>query len=962
MKRKLLLILTLLLSLTFVSFAQEVGNIKGKVVTRSGRHPIAGAKVVLEGADPVTVYTNSEGLFSIENVAYGTQKITIDATDYQESEVNVKVDLPVRDLNFITLSPAFTINEFDDSSFTEFDTEVEGDDQSPSISLSSSRDPFVNVSGYKFGALRFRARGYESSFENVSLNGVKFNDALSGYSPWSLWSGLNEAVRNKESVLQTNVSGVGIGGIGSSTDILARASQMRQGFRASVVNASALYRLRVMLTYTSGMRDDGWAYAFSLSTRQGGNSYVEGINYNAWAYFLSAEKKFNDQHQLGFTFFGVPTERGVAMGATEENYELTKDYFYNPNMGLQNGELRNARVKTYHEPVAMLNYYYTPSDRTKVDVAASFRFGDNGYSALDWSGAADPKPDYHQNLPDYYESRGETALAIGMAEEWKTNYDFRYIDFDNLYNVNYNSKEQEKDRYGNLIETGKRRSRYIISERHTDQRDFRFKTQIEHTINNSSKFLAGVEYRRNRSEYYTSIKDLLGGDYWLNVDNFAERDFPNLEMTLNDISRDDNYIIKEGDKYGYDYFANVGEAKLWGIYNFRTGQFQFDIAGDVNYTYFWREGVYQKGLFPNDSQGKSETQKFFGYTAKINAKYSPTAAQSIMLSAVAQQNAPFFKDAFVSPRTRNEVASNLTTEKILSTDFTYSLSLSAIKLRASVYYTTIKDQTKLISFYDDIARAFTNFSMSDINQRHMGIELGFEVPIFIQDLKLSGAVSWGDYIYTSNPLFTQTVDNVATARLTDETVWWKDSKVESTPQLATNISLNYRTGSNWFFGIDFNFFDHMYLSMNPLYRTEDALIGRINPTEFANVEAHYGREFLTPALIAKNAGLMGTVTDDQGRDVEINLASQMMDQERFKPVFLMNLSVGKNWYIKSSQLGVNLEIKNLTNTLARTGGFEQMRPRRYTDDRNAITHYERFDPKYFYMYGISYYINIHFRF
>ena len=38
------------------------------------------------------------------------------------------------------------------------------------------------------------------------LSGVCMNDALTGYTPWSLWSGLNEAMRSKETTMGLEVS------------------------------------------------------------------------------------------------------------------------------------------------------------------------------------------------------------------------------------------------------------------------------------------------------------------------------------------------------------------------------------------------------------------------------------------------------------------------------------------------------------------------------------------------------------------------------------------------------------------------------------------------------------------------------------------------------------------------------------------------------------------------------------
>ena len=153
-------------------------------------------------------------------------------------------------------------------------------------------------------------------------------------------------------------------------------------------------------------------------------------------------------------------------------------------------------------------------------------------------------------------------------------------------------------------------------------------------------------------------------------------------------------------------------------------------------------------------------------------------------------------------------------------------------------------------------------------------------------------------------------------------------KVESTPQFASNIGLDWQPGNNIYISLDGGYYDKMYLSMNPLYRTDAALVGRV------------------PA--AQAAAGQPTV-------------EEMMAQERFDPAFVMNASIGKTWYIGSSQLGFSLEMKNLLNNKwIRTGGFEQMRLTEMTSD--AGTYWNKFDSKYYYLYGANYYLNVYFRF
>ena len=165
------------------------------------------------------------------------------------------------------------------------------DAQSLPSSLSASKDVFNNIASYKFSEMRFNLRGYDSRYTDVYLNGILFNDALTGYSPWSLWSGLNDATRNQEVTSGLNMGEMGIGSLGGTTNINTRPSQMRKGFRASLVNGNSTYRFRGMVTYASGLQDNGWSYAFSVSTRQGGNSYARGVYYNAFGNYAAVEKQ-----------------------------------------------------------------------------------------------------------------------------------------------------------------------------------------------------------------------------------------------------------------------------------------------------------------------------------------------------------------------------------------------------------------------------------------------------------------------------------------------------------------------------------------------------------------------------------------------------------------------------------------------------------------------------------------------
>ena len=964
MIKKLTLATVALLLALGLSAQTFTGGVRGTVVSRADRSPVPGAVLVLyQGtAEVATVTSGDDGRFLIEDLDNGIYDLVIQAPDYLETRVNVTVnDGYVKNMFNLSLTRGAVVSEVDVDNLVEFDMDDTGYGDSPTV-LFGQNDVFNNVAGYNFSSVRYRVRGYSSESQDVYLAGVKMNDAITGYSPFSLWSGLNEATRTKYTVNGAEISDYGIGGYNGLTNLPVNALSVRKGWRGSVLTNSQLYRLRLMMTYASGPRDDGWSYAFNVSARLGGNDWVKGVYYRSFAYYGAIEKQFNDAHKLGLVFMGTPGQRGAANSSTQEVYDLMGDNMYNSNWGYQNGKVRNARVRKTHEPIAILKYDFTPGHKFNAAATVLYRFGKNGYTALDWYDAQDPRPDYYRNLPSYFfmdddDYNRDNAMKAAWAEEvWRNDLpDYAHVNWDRLYAVNKLN-----------VEDGERRSKYALQERRVDQRDLNFAMNFKWRPARVFTLTGGADAKINRTEYYQKMDDLLGGDYFYNMDSFAERDYAAFPyMTQNDL---DYYLahgtaqkIRVGDKYGYDYYANVRKWNGWLSGRLNVGNFEMSLGGRIGQTAFWRHGLNRKGLFPGtddhgnefyvdgmpvttydengdaiNSYGKSKVARFLTYAGKVNLNYVLPGGHRFYANGGYFNDAPMFNQSFMSPRTRNQLAPELTTVKTLTGDVNYQVSSNGYNFRITGYYTDIMDQAKVMSFYDDSQNSFTNFALTGIDERHVGMEMGFKIPTDIPNLALQGVIGYGEYYYTSNPKMYQTIDN--SAAIVEGTYgvvvpYWKshpdvDGKivrhyVESTPQLAVSLGLAWNW-NYWFVDADVDYFGHSYLSMNPLYRTDYATAGP-------------DRE-VTPFEVV-----------------------YMCEQEKFDPQWLLNLSVGKSWYIQRKyQLGFSLNAKNLlNNTWVKTGGYEQTRIVKNTVAKEM---FYRFDSKYFYMSGFNYMLNIYFRF
>ena len=964
MSKKLILAFAAILCTLGLAAQSYTGGVKGTVINRTDRRPVAEATLVLmQGLEEIaTATSDASGDFLIPDLANGMYDLVITAPDFLETRVNVTVvDGYVKNMFNLSLTPSQVVSEVDIDNLLEFDLDDSGYSDNPTV-LFGQNDVFNEIAGFNFSDIRYRVRGYSSESQDVYLAGVRMNDAITGYSPFSLWSGLNEATRTKNTVNGAEIADWGIGGYNGLTNIPVNATSVRKGWRGSILTNSALYRLRLMMTYASGQLDNGWAYAFSASARLGGNDWVQGQYYRSFGYYAAVEKQFDDVHRLGLVFMATPGNRGKQNSSTQEVYDLMGDNMYNSNWGYQNGKVRNSRLAITHEPIAILKYDFTPNTRFSGSATVLYRFGKNGATALDWYDAPDPRPDYYRNLPSYFWNDDEEYNRLNMSKSmwardaWESqDPSVVHVNWDRMYNVNKL----------NIVD-GQRRSKYAVEERRADQRDLNLATSFKWRPDRDIILTGGWNAKFNRTEHFKVLYDLLGGDYFLDVDSFADRDFSAYPyMTQNDLGywmeHGEARKIRTGDKYGYDYYAQVRKTEAWFSARAEAKGFEAAIGGRLGYTAFWREGLVRKGLFPglNDdgsaflvdgqpvtnydsdgkpvtSFGKSAVQDFITGAVKGNLAYVIRGGHRFYFDAGYFSDAPTFNQTFMSPRTRNTVIPDVKNVQTFTTDLNYQFSNNGYNVRLTGYWTYIKDQSDVMSFYDDSQHSFTNFAMTGINERHIGMELGFSVPTPIPDLSVEGVFSYGDYVYTSNPIMYQTIDNNASVVADTYGVkipYWKshptaDGKtvrhyVPSTPQLASSLGLSWNH-NYWFIDLAAQYFDKAYLDMNPIYRTDMA-----------------------------TAGNDGIVTM---KEVEY-----MAAQEKFDPAFLMNASIGKSWYIQRTyQLGFSLNMKNLLNNRnVKTGGYENTR---LISNTKSKEQYFRFDPKYFYMSGFNYMLNIYFRF
>ena len=333
-----------------------------------------------------------------------------DAQGQTQSKDGLMKQQPARQLYADTLlvkeasavDNVITISDDNNESYTFSEGQLGDDDDyaGTTAMVSSNDDYFLSEVGYLFSPMRFRIRAYESMYNNVYANGVMLNDAERGQFSYGMIGGLNDATRNKEGATFLEHNRFGFSTIGGASNINMRASQYAAGNKMSLVGCNRNYLARLMYTGSTGLMQNGWAFTASASYRWANEGVIEGTFYNSLGYFLAAEKKINNKHSISIATWGSPTERAQQGAATEEAYWLAGSHYYNPNWGYQNGEKRNARVVNSFEPSVLFTWDYKINDKMQLTTSLFGKYSMYSTTALGWNGnAADPRPNYYQNLP-----------------------------------------------------------------------------------------------------------------------------------------------------------------------------------------------------------------------------------------------------------------------------------------------------------------------------------------------------------------------------------------------------------------------------------------------------------------------------------------------------------------------------------------------------------------------------------
>lgn len=929
---KLKLFPLMLLGAAVPSVAQTAA-VSGTVVDAGTGAPVSGATISIQDQG-ITVTTGPAGDFRISTALPGEAVLTVSAPGYAAGATQLRLynDQSVNAGNVILVSDddnEFVVFTEDNNNELLFDESMledeEGNGQNVTALTGASDNIYYKFTRYGYSPLYSNYRGVGSRYQETYINSLPMNDLIRGGFSFSQLGGMtSRAFRNNTSTIGLGASAYGFGGISGSQNFNTITDTYAPGFNGSLSYTNSNYNYRAMATYSSGLTDNGFALTISAIGRYSKEGVVPGTFYNSGGLFVSLEKVFDKKNSLIMTLWGAPTQYANGKATVQEVYDLVGDNLYNPTWGWQAGKKRSDNIREKFDPTAMLTWLHK-GEKTTLTTSAAFRWTSFARTRLNYYKANDPKPDYYKNLPSYFiygQDTPEWGLYDYYTNLWENNIGgIQQIDWDAMYLANHLNNIQNQS----LPADQKKGSSYIQQMEHSKQFNFIVGSTLNHRFTDNITFQAGLNFNYTRSSDYMTIKDLLGGEFWVDVDPFSDRDMydpsANTDILQNDLDHPNRKVVK-GDRFGYDYNIHAMKLQAWVQNQHKYAHWDINYGASFSWEEFYRFGHMRNGRAPENSLGKSKTLDFEDFAVKAGVTYKLDGRNFFTVQAQYSTDAPLISDVYISPRIKDTTIKDPKSQKTISVDAQYNWNYRRFRGSIGAYFINMDDAVERMGFYDESLNTFCNFALNGVKRQYKGIELGMAYKI-LPSLTASFAGTYAKFQYKNNPMGMRSVENGLYAD-TEQTVYLKNYTCTSTPQLAFNIALDWQAPKMFFVNVNASYLADYYVKLAyPFHEQMPGMWEVANNTE--EVEA---------------------------------LMEAYADQPKLDNQWVLNASVGKLIYInRSLSLNLNLSVSNILNNKDLViNAFQQSRVDTKRYNINS------FPTKLQYAQGIKVYFNVGVRF
>lgn len=751
---------------------------------------------------------------------------------------------------------------------------------------------FDQLTRYEFSTIRFQRRGVADQISE--LDGVSI-DSRDSYM-------LRRLLRSEVRTDGISFAPYSMGGfVGSSSFRAASIFGLRR--TATTISATDRNKLLTVRLYDARPLGEKWSYALSLSGEGGRDMRVEGV----FTQRIEAAMAFTRQLKSGslsLVAMVAPSQRGVRSASSNEVFELTGDYLYNPSWGFHDGKERSSRVRREVLPSVALSFNQTKGEHRWFATLYG-RVGYRSISNLNWYDARIPTPDNYRLLPSYFDS---DVVRDEVEQLWRDR-DVRYtqINWDELY-------------ARNAMAGG--RSVYIVEDLTEAPKELRALAGGEFDVARNTSLVAAVVAEYNNTEYYKRMRDLLGGEYIIDIDQFLVDD-ERFGSSLQNDMRNPDRRVELGDKFGYRY--RLIDYRFGGriLLHYHTNRFALDVGGEIESVTKWREGLYEKQLFAGSgSFGRSQRLRSVDATAKASLRYTFSARHRVWSAVAVARRLQPLSQLLLQPAYNNAIAEVDPRSITSQGEVAYAYNVPSFSATVKGFYHSESNRTETMRLFDDLSYNYVDAVVSGITLQNFGAEFSSSVALSPR-LWLEGALSLGSYRYATNPVVALYSDSDNSTIVEGAKSYMSGLQTAATPQLAALLRLRYSVPFGWRIDLNAAYATGRYVAPTPIRRMTRITEHTLSPEEFA----------------------------------------EMTEQKRLKDALLIGASAMRSWEVggEPSRLTLVLSVRNILsdNSLVYSA-YEPSRILRQGSGANL--HYRPMPERYTYAYPVSFNVSLTYKF
>jgi len=741
-------------------------GVNGTVTGEKG-DPLMGANIVVDGTDLGTA-SLEDGTYTI-NLGSGSYTLTASVIGYSSSTQSITIG----EDELVTLDFELTVSGIGMSAlevlasragsktpvaYTTVDKEEMefrlGSQDIP-MSLNTTPSVYATQQGGGAGDARINVRGFNQRNVAVMINGVPQNDMENGWVYWSNWDGVADAAQSIQ--MQRGLSAVNLAtpSIGGTMNIITDPASYDAGGKFKQESGAGGF-LKTTLNYNTGLIGDKLALSGTI-VRKTGDGIIDKTWTDAWAYYFGASYAMNKSNRFELYAIGAPQRHGQNLykqniGAYDSEFAASVDGYdtealgddgqfvdvghtFNQNWSPVSSDYTgkqywymygarttdrydpnflNERENYFHKPLVNLNHFLTINDKTRLSSVFYWSGGSGGgtgtYGKI-------PTLDADGNLGDddykFYYGRGP------WTRDWNTLISYNSGDQDTVY--------VDKTALVRTHGEGNNQSVGILRNSINRQDTYGAISKLNYDVSDELEVQVGLDWRTAGIEHAREVRDLMGGDYYM---DYADDNAP------------DGKRVELGDIIAYHNSTTVD----W-LGGFVQGNYTKD-----NLNVYGMGGIssikysYQDHFTVANEVIKADaimTKQFKG-----GAMYDIDDNVSIFGNFGVVEKPPIMDNVIYYDGT---VASDPANEKFISSEAGVNWSSDKFATKVNVYSTDWKDRnlTKAVTTGQGDSGDTDVIFLSGVDQKHTGLEV--EASSQVTDmLSLNATVSLGTWKFVGD--------------------------------------------------------------------------------------------------------------------------------------------------------------------------------------------------------------------